>query len=144
MPGRGLIVMLVVLLVALSVLSATRDVSRNQLPGSQTGRGADTSSPATTTGSESAPSPPGKAREAETIRVRMPSQKPVRVPLGARVEVTVASARPEIVSVEKLGVRAPVGPGTTGTLDLIAPSTGRFPVTLAVSGRRIGELAVSD
>ena len=51
--------------------------------------------------------------------------------------------RPEDkAAVRDLGVQAPVGPGTGGVLDLITAQPGRYPITLALSGRRVGELRV--
>lgn len=144
MPGRRLIILLVVLLITLSVLSATRDVSRTSLPGVPNGRRVTTAptttttTPRTTTAkAEAQPAPP-----APTVTVRLPGRGSSRVPLGAHVIVRVSSSRPEIVSVDGLGVRSPVGPGTPGTLDFVAPQAGRYPVTLAISGRRIGEIVV--
>lgn len=147
-PGRRLIILLVLLLISLSVLSASRDVSRTRLPGATT-----STTPATTSEPKPGTQPSASATSGEkkaagasagTTRVRLPKTGTAKVPLGSRVVVSVRTAVPEIVAVDQLGVRAPAGPGTRGTLDFIASSTGRFPVTLAVSGRRIGELEVQD
>ena len=147
-PGRRLIILLVLLLISLSVLSASRDVSRTRLPGSTTA-----TTPATTSDPKpkAQPTPPPKSRSekdvaasGQTTRIRLPKPGSVRVPLGSRVIITISSSEPEIVAVDELGVRAPVGPGTRGTLDFVASSTGRYPVTLAISGRRVGELEVAD
>ena len=48
---------------------------------------------------------------------------------------------PELV-VDGLGVRAPVGPGTTGIVEFVADSPGTWPVRLDPSGVRVGTVEV--
>lgn len=148
-PGRRLILLLVMLLVTLSVLSAGRDISRRG-PAGQT----------TTTGTTTAPEGDGskpkrpetrdKGQEAKeppaagAVERRLPSTDPIRVKIGDRVILRVRTAEPDIISVDELGIRAPTGPGTPGALDFVAGSAGTYPVTLAIGDRRIGELAVRD
>ena len=47
-----------------------------------------------------------------------------------------------IVVVDGLGVRAPIGPGTTGIVEFVADSPGSWPVRLDPSGTRIGTVEV--
>lgn len=140
MPGRRLIVLLVVLLISLSILSASRDVSRTRLPGGPRV----TTSPPKTTPAQTSPGTEPKPKESPTptVTAQLPSREAVRVPLGARVQLRVKSGRPEVVTIDELGLRAPAGPGTASTLDFVASQPGTFPVTLSVSGRRVGEVRV--
>ncbi len=145
-PGRRLILVLVMLLVTLSVLSASRDISRRG-PAGQSQQ---------TTSTSQAPdaTPTGEAsEEADTVESgqpkgrgiavrRLPSGEPVQVRLGERVVLRVKTSRPDIVVIDDLGLRAPTGPGTPGTLDFVAGATGRFPVTLAIGAQRIGTVSV--
>lgn len=141
---------MVLLLLSLSVLSATRDVSRSRLPGTgPASTGTTTTSTATQASPETRPSPPGKdgaaARQGGDTAVSeatLPSPDPVEARTGERVILSIRSEAPEILAVRDLGVQAPVGPGTGGVLDLISAQPGRYPITLALSGRRVGELRV--
>jgi len=144
-PGRRLILVLVMLLVTLSVLSASRDISR---------RGPASQGQPTTTATQPAQAPQGKDEAQgpadrkpqatpETTARRLPSERPVRAQLGERVVLRVKTGRPDIVSIDALGIRAPTGPGTSGTLDFVAGTTGKFPVTLALGEKKIGTLSVS-
>lgn len=150
MPGRRLILIMVLLLLSLSVLSATRDVSRSRLPGSgSTTTGSTTTGTTTQAGPETTPAPPGEdeptarqERDTAVSRASLPSPDPVEARLGERVILSIRSEAPEILAVRELGVQAPVGPGTGGVLDLVAGQPGRYPITLALSGRRVGELRV--
>ena len=140
-----MILLMVVLLLALSVLSATRDVSRSRLPGMgpSTTTAPGSPEPRRTPTTAPAPKPDPVApppRKVETAT--LPSPRPVDVRPGERVVLRVEARVPEILAVEALGVRAPVGPGTGGTLDLVADRAGRFPITLGIQGRRVGELRV--
>jgi hypothetical protein len=148
-PGRRLILLLVVLLVTLSVLSAGRDISRRGPAGQATTTTATPTAPAEreAAGSSGARDEGGEKRRqpaGNAVERRLPSTDPVRVRLGQRVVLRVNTREPDIITVDELGIRAPTGPGTTGTLDFVAGSTGTYPVTLAVGERRIGELSVRD
>lgn len=149
-PGRRLILLLVMLLVTLSVLSAGRDISRRGPAGQTTTTTGTTTAP---DGSAGKPDPAGsrdkgpKAQEppaAAAIERRLPSADPIRVKTGDRVVLRVRTAEPDIISVDDLGIRAPTGPGTPGSLDFVAGSAGTYSVTLAIGERRIGELLVRD
>ncbi|MBU6337126.1 MAG: hypothetical protein KGR19_04825 [Acidobacteria bacterium] len=140
-PGRRLLLLLVLLLLTLSVLSATRDISRRPTGG---GTSTTTAAPPATRPAP-AEKPPATERPATTrVTATLPSDRPVRVGLGERVALTVRSDRPDVVLIDELGLRAPVGPGTTGILDFVAGSQGSFAVTLALNDRRIGEVKVAD
>jgi len=144
-PGRRLILLLVLLLLTLSVLSATRDISRRGPAGSRAGDPATTHGTTTpaTTATPAPASPPAPVRdETSPVDGSLPSGRPVRARLGQRVLLEVKSDRAEIVAIDRLGLRAPVGPGTYGVLDFIAADRGRFPVTLGIEGKRIGEVVV--
>jgi len=135
-PGRRLIFVLVILLVTLSVLSASRDISRRG-PASQT-------APTTTEPARTAPAArkPPRERPTETIQRSLPSSRPVRLRLGERVILRTRTERPDIIAIDQLGLRAPTGPGTPGALDFVAADPGTFRVTLAISGRKLGEISV--
>lgn len=140
-PGRRLLLLLVLLLLTLSVLSATRDISRRPTGG---GTSTTTAAPPATRPAP-AEKPPATERPATTrVTATLPSDRPVRVGLGERVALKVRSDRPDVVLIDELGLRAPVGPGTTGILDFVAGSQGSFAVTLALNDRRIGEVKVAD
>lgn len=143
-PGRRLILVLVMLLVTLSVLSASRDISR---------RGPADRGQQTTTSTQPAQAPEGKDEAQgpadrrsqatpETTARRLPSERPVRAQLGERVVLRVKTARPDIIAIDALGVRAPTGPGTSGTLDFVAGTAGRYPVILALEERQVGTVSV--
>lgn len=141
MPGRRLLLLLVLLLLILSVLSATRDISRRPTGG---GTSTTTAAPPAT---RPAPveKPSATDRPATTpVTATLPSDRPVRVRLGERVVLKIRSERPDVVLIDALGLRAPVGPGTTGILDFVAGSQGSFGVTLALGERRVGEVKVAD
>lgn len=143
MPGRRLILIMVLLLLSLSVLSATRDVSRSRLPG--TGPAATTTEadrPAARAPDAEREAAPSKDRERPVSLATLPSPAAVQARAGERVILSIRSEAPEILAVRDLGVQAPVGPGTGGVLDLIAGQPGHYPITLALSGRRVGELRV--
>lgn len=139
-PGRRLILLLVLLLVTLSVVSASRDVSRR--PPAAPGKRTDAAGrPATTDGrlDRAQPAPGGTP-----ARATLPSRTPVRARPGDRVILKVRSAGPDVVLIERLGLRAPVGPGTDGVLDFVVAERGSFPVSLALEAKPIGDVVVSD
>lgn len=144
-PGRRLILVLVMLLVTLSVLSASRDISRRG-PAGQGQQTTTATQPAQAPEDEDgAREPAGRKPRAnleETAR-RLPSDSPVRARLGERVVLRVKTGRPDIITIDALGIRAPTGPGTSGTLDFIAGTAGKFPVTLALGERKIGAVSVT-
>ena len=144
-PGRRLILLLVMLLVTLSVLSAGRDISRRGPAGQTTTTGTTTApTDARPSGTGGADRQEPEAATAETVERRLPSADPVRVKLEDRVVLRVRTPEPDIISVDELGIRAPTGPGTSGTLDFVAGSAGSYEVKLAFGERRIGELSVRD
>lgn len=147
MPGRRLIVLLFLLLISLSVLSASRDISRTRLPGSTTPGTTPQATTGRTTTKPAEPSrkvePPRKADDRQpVVKARLPATSPVDVSLGTRVQLSVKGSTPEILAIDELGVRSPAGAGTRATLDFVASAPGRFPVTLAISGQRVGEVRV--
>ena len=58
------------------------------------------------------------------------------------VHLRIASPGASEVEIAGLGVRSPVGPGTTGFVEFVADSPGRWPVRLDPSGLRIGTVEV--
>ena len=146
-PGRRLILILVLLLVSLSVLSASRDISRRGPAGQSPGT---TQQPADNAGEPARDRPAGGQRAEVPVRPatrpvarRLPSERPVRARLGDRVVLSIRTGSPDILAVDALGIRAPTGPGTAGTLDFVAGSAGTYPVKLAIGERRVGRLAIS-
>lgn len=149
-PGRRLILVLVMLLVTLSVLSAGRDISR-RVPAGQTTTPPVTGTTPTPAQASSGKDParekeeggPGMASPGGAVTRRLPSTEPVRARLGQRVVLRIETGRPDILIIDELGLRAPTGPGTGATLDFVAGATGSFPITLGVGGKQVGELKVS-
>jgi len=132
------------LLVTLSVLSAGRDISRRGPAGQTTTTGTTAPTDARPPGTGGADREEREPSPAESVERRLPSADPVRVKLGDRVVLRVRTPEPDIISVDELGIRAPTGPGTSGTLDFVAGSVGSYEVGLAFGERRLGELLVGD
>jgi hypothetical protein len=144
-PGRRLILVLVMLLITLSVLSASRDISRRG-PAGQGQQVTTTTQPARPAEKKNESKGTADRRAQATTGTtarRLPSDRPVRARLGERVVLRVKTGSPDIIAIDALGVRAPTGPGTGGTLDFVAGTAGDFPVTLALGERKIGTLSVS-
>jgi hypothetical protein len=72
----------------------------------------------------------------------LPSATPLVVDTGEIVRIRVASRQDAEIEVSGLGVRAPVGPGTTGLVEFVADSPGNWPVLVDPSGTRIGTVEV--
>jgi hypothetical protein len=72
----------------------------------------------------------------------LPSSAPVVAGAGAIVRLRVGETQGDHVVISGLGVRAPVGPGTTGLVEFVADSPGRWPVVLDPGGVRIGTVEV--
>ena len=72
----------------------------------------------------------------------LPARAPVVADVGTIVRLRVGSENADHVVVDGLGVRAPVGPGTTGVVEFVADSPGSWPVRLDPSGTRIGTVEV--
>jgi hypothetical protein len=62
--------------------------------------------------------------------------------VGSIVRLRVGPQDADHVVVDGLGVRAPVGPGTTSVVEFVADSPGSWPVRLDPSGVRIGTVEV--
>jgi len=76
------------------------------------------------------------------VQGKLPSTAPLVAEVGSVVRLRVGSEDPDHVVVDGLGVRAPVGPGTTGVVEFVADSPGSWPVRLDPSGVRIGTVEV--
>jgi hypothetical protein len=72
----------------------------------------------------------------------VPATTPLVANVGSVVRLRVGDASDDHVIVDGLGVRAPVGPGTTGIVEFVADSPGSWPVRLDPSGVRIGTVEV--
>jgi len=81
--------------------------------------------------------PAGKAVEGT-----LPASSPLVAGVGEIVRLRVAGGTADHVEIAGLGVRAPVGPGTTGLVEFVADSPGSWPVRLDPGGERIGTVEV--
>jgi hypothetical protein len=89
------------------------------------------------------PAPNALAAPAGTsVEGTLPAQAPLVADVGSVVRLQVAATHDDHVTISGLGVRAPVGPGTTGVVEFVADSPGRWPVVLDPSGERIGTVEV--
>jgi hypothetical protein len=83
---------------------------------------------------------PGPA--AQAVQGTLPASAPLVADVGSIVRLQVGVQTPDDVVVDGLGVRAPVGPGTTGIVEFVADSPGSWPIRLDPSGTRIGTVEV--
>ena len=77
-----------------------------------------------------------------SVEATMPARAPLIADVGTIVRLRVGASDGDHVLISGLGVRAPVGPGTTGLVEFVADSPGRWPVLLDPSGVRIGTVEV--
>jgi hypothetical protein len=97
---------------------------------------------------EPAPAPvfpapnPLAAPAGSAVEGTLPAQAPLVADVGSIVRLRIGSGAGDHVEIAGLGVRAPVGPGTTGVVEFVADSPGRWPVLLDPSGVRIGTVEV--
>jgi hypothetical protein len=89
-----------------------------------------------------APRPSGVA--ATVVEATLPDAEPVVATLGDIVRLRVNASFDQHVEIDGLGVRGPVGPGTTNVVEFVADSPGRWPVRLGVGGPRIGTVEVQQ
>jgi hypothetical protein len=90
-----------------------------------------------------APRPPGNAGVA-VVEATLPDAQPVSAALGDVVRLRVDASFDQHVEIDGLGVRWPVGPGTTSVVEFVADSPGRWPVRLGAGGARIGTVEVAQ
>jgi len=89
------------------------------------------------------PAPNPLAAPAGTaVEATLPASLPLVIDTGTIVRLRVDAAHDDHVLIYGLGVRAPVGPGTTGIVEFVADSPGRWPVLLDSSRARIGTIEV--
>jgi hypothetical protein len=89
------------------------------------------------------PAPTAAAAPAgQAVEGTLPASAPLVAGLGEIVRLRVDEGEGDHVEVSGLGVRAPVGPGTTGLVEFVADSPGRWPVLLDPGGERIGTVEV--
>ena len=86
---------------------------------------------------------PVPAGEVALVRARLPEARPVPAVVGDVVVLAVPSRARDVARLAAIGVSAPVGPDLPGELRFVADRPGRFDVTLAGGGGRIGSLAVA-
>ena len=84
----------------------------------------------------------GAAPVAPPVQGKLPSSAPLVAGVGSVVRLRVGAQDADHVVVDGLGVRAPIGPGTTGLVEYVADSPGSWPVRLDPSGVRIGTVEV--
>jgi len=89
-----------------------------------------------------APGTAAAAPAAPAVVGKLPATAPLVAQVGSVVRLRVGSQDADHVVVDGLGVRAPVGPGTTGVVEFVADSPGNWPVRLDPSGVRIGTVEV--
>ncbi len=119
---RGLFIVLALLVVILNVFSGSQRAN-NQA-----------------TAPTVAPQQPQPA----AIEATLPSNGAVRAQPGQSVNLLIRSDSPDVAQIEKLGLSVAVGPGIPGALTVVAPSDGRYPVTLQLTKRTIGVLDVGS
>ena len=87
---------------------------------------------------------PSVARDVagRAVEGTVPATAPLVAYVGEIVRLRVGEGVADHVVISGLGVRAPVGPGTTGLVEFVADSPGRWPVVLDPSGQRIGTVEV--
>jgi hypothetical protein len=90
-----------------------------------------------------APRPPG-ATGAAIVEATLPATVPVIATLGDVVRLRVDVSADQHVEIDGLGVRGPVGPGTTSVVEFVADSPGRWAVRLGAGGPRIGTVEVQE
>jgi hypothetical protein len=88
-----------------------------------------------------APNPLGSSAES-TVEGTLPSTAPLVATTGEIVRLRIGSSQDDHVVISGLGVRAPIGQGTTGVVEFVADSPGNWPVLLDPSGTRIGTVEV--
>lgn len=88
-----------------------------------------------------APRPAGDG-SAAVVQATLPAAEPVQATLGDVVRLRIDAGADQHVVIDGLGVRGPVGPGTTGLVEFVADSPGRWPVRLGTDGPRIGTVEV--
>jgi hypothetical protein len=89
------------------------------------------------------PAPSAGAAPAGTaVDGTLPATQPLVATVGSIVRLRIAEALGDHVVISGLGVRAPVGPGTTDLVEFVADSPGRWPVRLDPSGTQIGTVEV--
>lgn len=90
-----------------------------------------------------APRAPGSAG-ATVVEATLPSAELVQATVGDVVRLRIVTGTDQHVVVDGLGVRGPVGPGTTGVVEFVADSPGRWPVRLGPGGPIIGTVEVQE
>src|SRR4051812_40493357 len=88
-----------------------------------------------------APSAPAAPADGQ-VQGTLPATAPLVAGVGSIVRLRVGVQDADHVVVDGLGVRAPVGQGTTGVVEFVADSPGSWPVRLDPSGVRIGTVEV--
>ncbi len=121
---RGLFIVLALLVVILNVVPGSRRANDQ----------------ATTT------APPVAAQQPQpaAIEATLPSNGAIRAQPGQSVNLLIRSDSPDVAQIEQLGLTVAVGPGIPGALTVIAPSDGRYPVTLQLTKRTIGVIDVGS
>lgn len=69
--------------------------------------------------------------------------KTVRARIGDLVKLRATAIEPDLAQIDALGLTEPVEADLPADFEFAADQVGRFPVTLSVSGRRLGYVEVS-
>jgi hypothetical protein len=124
-PWRRLLLFAVLLLVAVSLVSAITPRQRRFGPSS-----------------DASAQPPPATRPASVVQASLPSAREVRARIGDVVRLTVRAPSADVVQVLSLAVEEPVDPGAPAELVFVADRAGRFGVRLRDAGEAIGTLRV--
>lgn len=100
----------------------------------------------------SAPVTPAPTREGEdgagnvtdAVRGTLPREKIVRARVGDNIELTVTARELDSATVDGFGLTDAASPGAPAQFSFRADRSGNFPVTLTLSGRRVGRIVVRD
>ena len=91
------------------------------------------------------PAPTATGTPAGTVvEATLPSPQAVEASIGDVVRLRVQTSAGQQLQIDGLGVRGPVGPGTTGVVEFVADSPGRWPVRLGPGGPLIGTVEVAQ
>jgi hypothetical protein len=90
------------------------------------------------------PTPPPGPGDIRERTLKAPRTKPLVAHLGDIVHVEATVNADDVVEFPDLGMDATVSPDVPAQFDIVADRTGRFPLKLRYSGKKIGELKVKN
>ncbi|HEX4672247.1 MAG TPA: hypothetical protein VH279_08250 [Solirubrobacteraceae bacterium] len=77
-----------------------------------------------------------------SVEGRLPAAAPLVADVGTIVRLRVGASQGDHVVISGLGIRAPIGPGTTSIVEFVADSPGHWAVRTDPSGQQIGTVEV--